>query len=191
MFFTGCATHITKINHIIPISQRRAPHHETVDSALQYYFTDEAYDAVKGIPSIDGITFGGSYVAGVNVWTSLLAVVTRLGLGRKVVINMKGLKNNGVYLLAHEYFHHIDDMTRDGDIDLVSVEEFKPAWARFKKEYPSRAAYVNKFADRILTDLFGVGEYSEQMAYTLNHTLKYGGPQYMKYVYRKVIRNWK
>ncbi len=191
LLMSGCISPVKRIDNIIPIKQRDLPQHRTIDTVLKYYFTDEAYQAVKDIPSVDALTFGGSYVAGVNFWTSLYAFFTRLGIGRKVVFSMKGLSLNGVPTVLHEYFHHIDDMTRDGDIDLVSVDEFEVAWKRLEKEFPRHAGFIDGWADRIFTNLFGIGEYSEHMGYTLQHMMMYGGPKYMKNVYRKVIRNWK
>jgi len=191
LLFTGCATHITNLDYMLPIKENDRPQHETIDTVLKYYLTDEAYDAVKDIPSVDTVTFGGSYVTGVNVWTNLLGIAVRLGVGRKVVLSLEGLKNNGVSAILHEYMHHIDDMTRDGDVDLISVDEFKVAWSRLEKENPKQAELIDTFADRTVTNLFGVGEDSERIGYMLQHMIKYGGVPYLKNVYRKVIRNWR
>ena len=190
LLFVGCVSPVTRIDDIIPVSQRGVPQHETVDSVLKYYFTDKAYNAIKDIPSVKGLTFGGSYAAGVNVWTNIYAFLTRLGIGRKVVFSTKGLRDGGVPIILHEYFHHIDDMTRDGELDLISVDEFKLVWKRLSKEYPNHAQYIDRYADKILTNVFGIGEYSERMAYMIQHLIKFGGPQYVRHVYRKVIRNW-
>jgi len=190
LFLCGCTVSITDIANDIPVYQRSNSNHHTVDKVLKYYFTDEAYKAVKDIPAVDGFTISGSYVPGVNVWASSLSIVTGSGWGRKVVFSKRGLENNGILTVLHEYFHHIDDMTRDGELDLISVDEFKMAWEKYKEEFQGSSAYITKFADRIITDLFGIGKWSEYMAYTLQQTIKYGGPKFMKDVYRKVIRRW-
>jgi len=191
LFFTGCATHVTNLDDILPARQVGVPQHETIDSVLKYYFTDEAYNAVKDIPSIDTVTWGGSYVTGVNVWTNMLGIAVRLGVGRRVVLSLEGIKSNGVSAILHEYMHHIDDMTRDGDIDLISLFEFQLAWNRLEQENPKQAEFIDTFADRTITNLFGIGEDSERISYVLQHMIRYGGLPYFKYVYRDVIRNWR
>jgi hypothetical protein len=190
LFLAGCATPFTDIEPLIPISQRNKKYHHTIDGVLSHYFTDEAYEAVKDIPAVDGVTFGGSYVPGVNVWASSLSIISGSGFGRKVVFSLAGLRNNGILNVIHEYFHHIDDMTRDGELNLVSPKEFEVAWHRFEVDFPNHAAYVKRFADDAVTDTFGIGEWSEHMAYTLQHLVKYNGPNYMKWVYRKVMKAW-
>jgi len=191
LFFTGCTTPVKDLFDIpIPEMQRYNPHHRTVDSVLKFYFTDEAYQAVKDIPAVHGFTMGGSYVPGVNVWSTTLSVITGSDWGRKVVFSQLGLENNGILNVIHEYLHHIDDMTRDGELDLIDPKEFEKQWEHYQIFQPGPAAYVIKFADSSITNLFGIGEWSEHMAYTLQHMFKYGGPRFMKHVYRKVIKVW-
>jgi len=186
----GCTTPINNIENIIPIHQRNRPQHKTINIVLKHYLTNQAYELVKDIPAVDGVTFGGSYVPGVNFWSSFLSVISGSGFGRKVVFSRKGLENDGIGTVLHEYFHHIDDLCRDTGINLVSIDEFKIMWKRYKKESPRSTAYIQGFADKTVTNLFGIGEWSEQMAYTLEHMILYGGPPYVKHVYRKIMKGW-
>lgn len=195
----GCSSQIVDLHEYLP-ERERIERHKTTDSVFKYYFTDEAYAAIKDVPVIEGFTIGGSYVAGANFWGNLASFATLNGIGRKMIMNKETIQNHGFTSLIHEAIHHLDDMTRDGDADFIDIHEFKTEFDRLEEFYTTgygiqfypfvvyRAAIIKR-ADRTVTNLFGLGEHSEEIAYASEYLLKYRNwPQEFKHVFRKIFR---
>ncbi len=190
VMFTGCTSEIKNTYELFPEKQKLV-HHRTVDSVKKYYFTDEAYKAIKDIPTVDGFAVKGSgFVSGVNFWSSLLSVVTGNGIGRKVITTKDKLRKNGVRVLIHEYIHHLDDLDRDGEGNFIDHDEFKKAFKRMGKDriHAGKANWIDRRATNFWTRVFGIGYLSEHIAYTGEVIIMLGGPSYMWYVFRKMLR---
>lgn len=192
---TGCASsrQITDLTDILPPDQV-APHHATVDAVLRYYFTDEAYQAIKDIPLIDGPAVSG-YAAGTTFMSNILTLFSFNGWGRKVIFPSDILRKQwGVEGIIHEYIHHLDDMDRDGEGEFIDLEEFRQAFLALQKDFNYAWIAINannKHAEFpwIYHKLISVGDLSERIAYTGGQMAVTGkGPDYMKRVFRKILR---
>ena len=203
----GCVTPVDILKDYLPLKESKIKHLETVDTMLQYYLTDEAYNAVKDIPIVEAFTVGGSYVSGCNIPGDIAAIFTLVGPGRKVILDKDAIKAWGFTAILHEYVHHLDDMTRDGEADFINVEEFEAALRslviytqvidtdRLKiRVHP----YVGQYS-RIITraensrsnGMLGLGKYSEHIAYTAQDLFSSPYPDNMKQVFRKVFKRFK
>ena len=189
ILLSGCYTTYNDISSFLPKKQRYIHHHKTVNSVLKYYFTDSAYKSIKNIPMVDGIS-NAPYVVGVNGWSIFISIFIGNGYGRKVVINPCSLKSWGIKGIIHEYIHHLDDMDRDGIKEFIDHNEFIEAYKRLSMDtkYAGIVHYVEKKANYWFTNWFGVGEYSEYIAYTGGFIFKNDAPDYLKHVYRKILR---
>ena len=219
LLFVGCSTTITEIGPLLPKGERPVhfihpdgkasllrDYNKTLDSFLRYHFTDDAYYYLKDVPLVDA-PCRTPYAAGVNVWSNLASLATLTGVGRKVVIRKEMLGRHGTDALKHEYVHHLDDLTRDGDASFIDVEEFKEAYLRLAQEthrvnthddwyisfmtHASKIKAVEKKANSWITNTFGVGPLSEHIAYASHMILgKKGVPDYFNRVYRKIFRKY-
>lgn len=191
VILTGCAgtREITKMEDHLTQAELKNPNHETVDKIKQHYFTPEAYEVIKKIPVINGPAVSG-YSAGVNFWSNLASFVTCNGVGRKIIIPDSSLEQWGVAVLVHEYVHHLDDIDRDGEGEFIDHEEFKSAYKLLAYDQRWRGLYLwaEQQNDMMVTEVFGVGELSEQIAYVAQHLAIKGGPDYMKHVFRKILK---
>jgi hypothetical protein len=96
----------------------------------------------------------------------------------------------GVAILVHEYTHHLDDITRDEEGNFLDHEEFKRAFLLMANDMRWRGLYIwaEKQNNMMTSKAFGVGDMSEQIAYIAQHLALKGGPDYMKHVFRKILR---
>lgn len=181
LFMTGCFSHVNNF-----------PSGISVDDFKKECFTDEAYEAIKDIPVLDGFVLSGhGYASGVNAWSNIASLISFNGIGRKVIIKWEpGFDYKPT--LIHEYIHHIDDMTRDGEISLINLDEFIKAYTvmAYDPKYINRINYIEQKSSWWATDLFGVGSISEHIAYSANILWEKGGPDYMKWVFRKIFRKY-
>lgn len=220
--FVGCATPMTNIGELFPESQKPtdfiAPtgerfifndQNKTIDSFLRYHFTEDAYYYLKEIPLVDGPCYE-PYAAGVNGWANMASLLSFNGVGRKVIINRENITRCGEVTLIHEYMHHLDDLTRDGEAALIDYKEFKEAYSRLAKEHRvlfvpngtrvvsmkvfphlDKIKNVESFANRWFTNTFGVGPMAEHIAYSTQFILgKSGVPDYFNRVFRKVLKKY-
>lgn len=186
---SGCAgsRQITSLDAHLP-KKEKLEHHATVDSLLNHYFTDDAYASLKNIPLVDGPAVGG-YAAGVNIWANLASLLTLNGWGRKVILPSDSIKQHGVGGIVHEYIHHIDDMCRDGDLNLLNLEEFIWAYKLTARDmrYAGICLWVETRANSFW-NVFGVGDLGEHIAYTAQYIVTKDAPDYLRWVFRKVLR---
>jgi hypothetical protein len=191
ILMAGCSgtREITKMEDYLTPAELENPNHQTVDKIKKHYFTEEAYKAIKTIPAIDGPAFSG-YSAGVNFWSNVASFVTCNGIGRKVIAPEGSLAQWGVAILVHEYTHHLDDITRDEEGNFLDHEEFKRAFLLMANDMRWRGLYIwaEKQNNMMTSKAFGVGDMSEQIAYIAQHLALKGGPDYMKHVFRKILR---
>ncbi len=204
LFFVGCSSPLVSLHDYLPPKERVA-HHETVDTVLKHYFTDEAYEALKDIPVLDGPAIAGSYVGGANFWGTLVSIISFNGWGRNIIVDPEALKIWGIRSFLHECVHHLDDMTRDGEGDFIDIEEFLEEFHKLEtryvlaqgagqyhiKMYPYVGDYaaICKHADRFITNVFGIGEHSELIAYAAQYLKKHNNwPSSYKKVFRKVFK---
>jgi hypothetical protein len=191
IFLAGCAStrEITDTRPYLSEQELKNPNHVTVDKIKRHYFTDKAYEAIKNIPAIDGPAASG-YSAGVNFWTNIASFITCNGVGRKIITPEKSMHQWGVALLIHEYTHHLDDIDRDGEGEFIDHEEFKKMFIIMAHDMQRRglAMWAEKQNDMMASEFFGVGHMSEQIAYLAQYLALNDGPDYMKYVFRKILR---
>lgn len=192
----GCAgsRQITDLAGNLPADQAGVEHHATVDTVLQHYFTDEAYEAIKDIPLIDGPAMSG-YAAGTTFLSNLFSLVTFNGWGRKVIFPLDILREQwGVEGIVHEYWHHLDDMDREGTLDLIDHDAFFDAFLRLERDF--HYAYIAIIANRKYAEFswfyhafISVGDLSERIAYVAGYMARAGkGPDYMWDVLERIIR---
>lgn len=162
---------------------------KSVEQALATKFTPEALDAIKQIPVIYGQMYV-PFVTGVNIWSDIAGILLFNGASRQVIFSRHHMECiSALPSLIHEYVHHIDDMDRDGLLDLIDHEEFETAFAflakdeRFKHKHES----ISYCADWPITNIFGIGYLSEEIAYTASWLIRDGGPDYMWAVFRKIL----
>lgn len=193
LILIGCSgtRQITNLYDKLPKKEAARKEYKTVDSFLKHTFTDAAYEKLKDIPLIDGPAYT-AYVSGVNIWSNIASFFTFNGVGRKVIIPKDKIKKWGIKGLIHEYLHHLDDMTRDGEGNFINYDEFKKAYVRMSRDtfYAGIVIYTERQADRFFTNVFGIGHMSEHIAYSASHVYLHGGPDYFKKVFRKIFRKW-
>lgn len=206
VLLAGCATPVDNLqDYLSPTEINKMEHPATIDGMLKYYFTDEAYEVLKDIPVLDGPAIAGSYVGGANFWGTFASFISFNGLERNIIIDSEALKVWGIGSLIHEYVHHLDDMTRDGEGDFINIEEFLEEFHKLEtryvlmqgagqyyiKMYPYVGDYkaICKQADRFVTNVFGIGEHSELIAYAAQYLKKHKNwPASYKRVFRKVFK---
>ena len=166
-FLVGCASPVTELNPLLPEHQRKDAH-ATVDSFLKHHFTDKAYKALKDIPVVDG-PCNTPYVAGVNFWTNALSLLAGTGVGRKVVLRPWMItKYGGTNVLFHEYLHHLDDITRDGEGNFIDLKEFEEAYRMMSVDsrFAGIVGYSERYSYNWWSITYGIGDMSEHIAYS-------------------------
>lgn len=167
LFLAGCASsrHIDSFENL---NTTDISCYQNSSEFIRNFFTAEAASAVKDIPIIRGPA-PLPYVSGVNFWSSFISTITLQGWGRKIILPLDSIYDK--YLentLIHEYIHHLDDMDRDGEGDFIDHRAFELAYLRFKSDprFKQKSSGIEKRADRLITNIFGIGPMSEQIAYT-------------------------
>lgn len=190
----GCAC-----NEITDLSPYLTPQNiakyggSTVDHVKRYYFTDEAYEAVKDIPIKEGPGWVNGWAGGTTFLSSVIDVFTLNGPGRQVILGPKMLqdsrKNPELHIL-HELIHHLDDMGRDGETEFINLAEFERGYQTLYGHwrYHGLLVWTERYADRWHTDLFGIGRYSEHIAYAGSRIAFQGCTKSFREVYRKILR---
>ncbi len=188
---SGCAgtREITSLSQYLPDKEAPLKWHQSVDSLKKHYFTKEAYSAIRDIPTINGPDIT-PYAAGVNFVSNVASALTFNGVGRKVIADEDYLREHGALTLVHEYIHHLDDMDREEEGEFIDHDAFKKAYLMMANDQRWAGIVIDteRRANRFFTDVFGIGYMSEHIAYVGQFLLKAGGPDYMKHVYRKMLR---
>jgi len=160
---------------------------KTINEIKEAHFTQDAIDATRGVRFIDGVDLGKSYIIGANFWGSAVGLFTGIGMSRQVVFDLDG---GGIKTVIHELIHHIDDMSRDGEVDLLSYVYFDAVYEKLSRDEKWSGLY--KYSLRgyhWFTDIFGIGWRSEQIAYVGAWMAYYkSGPSYMWDVFDKVLK---
>jgi hypothetical protein len=189
----GCATPINDLKGLVKPIHYKQKYNRSIEAIKTHYFTNNAYRMIEDIPCVDGFTTNGaSYVVGVNFWSTMAGILTGSGYSRKCVITQDSLHFYGVESVVHEYVHQIDDIGRDNEHLLISLEEFAWAYKKMAKDrqWAGLVFYTEARANSLFTDIFGVGELSEHIAYVAGRMASQrGGPDYMWWVFRKVLKN--
>lgn len=187
---SACSSEYVELTPVLN-KKYHAEHHKTVDDLKRYYFTDEAYELIKDIPAVDGPTVGGSYACGTTFLSRVAGLISFVGPGRKCVMADESIENFGPEAFIHEYIHHIDDISRDEGLGLIDLEAFKRAYHITAKSprWAGLVYYTEVRANRWFTDVFGMGEYSEYIAYIgARLVFQQSGPDELWSVFRKVLR---
>jgi len=167
---SGCAgtREVSSLEDYLPSEEFAREENRDLDAVLRHYFTPQAYEAIKDIPLVAGPAVSG-YAAGTTVWSNLASLCTLNGVGRKVIIPAEQLRRLGVRAIVHEYVHQLDDMDRDGEGEFIDHELFKERFAQMLNDFKNAGIALS--IDRQVatlngwTDMFGVGEGSEHLAY--------------------------
>lgn len=187
LFLAGCITPINSLDG----KKFSEDHVKTVDSLREYYFTPEAREFIDEIPCVTGFTVHGSYVVGVNFWSTMAGILTGSGYERKCVMDEESLERFGPEAIIHEYLHHLDDIGRDGERQFIDIEEFRKAYVRMATDHlwAGLVLYAERRANKFFTNVFGIGELSEHIAYVGGRmAVQQSGPDYMWKVFEGVIR---
>jgi len=188
LLLSGCVTPLNNLEHLSP---KNTPAYQiSVDSIKYHYFTPEARKYIRDIPCIDGNTIGGSFVVGANFWGTLAGIFTLNGFAPKNVMDVDGIKIRGVEDIIHEYIHHLDASGREGRKLFIDIEEFKRAFRRMGRDqkWAGLAYYADDKASWWFTKVFGIGNWSEQIAYVAGRmAAQWSGPEYMWWVFRRVF----
>jgi len=162
-----------------------------IDEVLQRSFTPQALQVIKDIKIYEGLHIC-SYVVGVNFWSNFISLVTFNGVGRKIISSQGTLSTDVYSSVVHEYTHHLDDMGRDGEITLIDRAAFQEAFAKMLEDpLTADAAKDILFnADQLVTNLFGIGPFSEEIAYTASWVIKNPDlcPNYMHQVFSRTLK---
>ena len=192
LFFTGCASNNIVTDLSIP-EPGNLNGFSSIDEVKQKYFVEDAYEAIKDIPTILGNTwFGKPFVSGVNFWSSFASTIMFNGWGPKVIVSSKRLySNSGLDTIIHEYVHHLDALDRQGRGEFIDHDEFRTALARMLEDdkYKKRVQEVMNSADSFITNIFGIGPLAEEIAYMADDLVINDGPDYMWHVFRNMLRN--
>lgn len=195
-FLTGCASsrEITSLDGVLSAEEYSArQEHHCVDSLRKFYYVPEAYDFIKDVPVIDGLSFGNAYAAGTTFLSSVASFFTFNGLGRKVILSVGRLQKAGIESIIHEDVHHFDDLGHDGGVVFIDHCEFLAAYERLKSDakYASMVSWIEYRRDELawFTDSFGVCEVGEDIAYVACYIATHpDSPEYMRRVFDKVLR---
>lgn len=164
-----------------------------VSEYLNEIFTPEANAAISEIKIYEGLHIY-PYVPGVNGWSTAISILTFNGWGRKIICTRGSLYDNGALdTIVHEYVHHIDDMTRDGDIQLIDHAAFSVAYQRMREDPTGTTTMIASDllskADKFITNVFGIGPDSELIAYTASWIVAHPDecPLYMHRVFKDIL----
>ena len=160
-------------------------------SVLSHFLTPRAEQAVSHIPVIDGLMIQ-PFVVGVNVWSSFGGIITFNGCSRKIVISKWYLSSrDSPGTILHEYIHQLDDLDRDGQGEWIDHTEFVTAIHRALQDKTYRQDILEHMisSDSWITNAFGIGPCSELIAYVGTWVARGNGPEYLRRVYRRILKN--
>lgn len=174
----GCYTPITHIGGV------------EKDVFLKTHFTEEAYEIAKDIPLVEGHLAKGGLAAGTNFWSRVASFFIGCGIDRKAIVPKEYLSmDNADEHVIHEYIHHFHDMTLDGDF-WIDEEEFVEAYMRCSKDsrYAGITIMAERYGNHPITNIFGISERSEYIAFAGARAHVQGGPDYLERVFRRFLK---
>jgi hypothetical protein len=181
---TGCNT--IELNRI-----RVDDSYVEVSDVVKNSFTPEARTAIQGIKIYEGLHIN-SYAVGVNFWSNFISFLTFNGVGRKIISSQGTLCSGDlIATVVHEYVHHLDDMDRDGEIEIIDQEAFRKALQKMQEDpvTADAVASILEKSDRFVTNVFGVGPMSEEIAYTASWIVDNPNicPRYMHHIFARIL----
>jgi uncharacterized protein YceK len=185
--FTGCSTTVERFapDHID--SQVR---NLTVQEVLQKHFTPEAYEAIKDIPLQENNSLRGALAGGTNFWSKVLGIFIGHGTDRAIAMNKNMIKDIEIQEhIVHEYIHQLHDMQLDGEGDWIDEKEFVRAYEQCSRDqvYAGIVHKTERAANHWITNVFGISEHAEYIAYTGAHCATHNCPSYLGAVYRNML----
>ena len=163
--------------------------YEDISEIVKRSFTPEAREAIRDIKVYEGLHIN-SYVVGVNFWSDFISFITFNGIGRKIISSQGTLTTGDLFsTIIHEYVHQLDDMDRDGEIEIIDHVAFEEAFEKMNKDLESETASIVDKSNRFITDLFGIGPLSEEIAYTASWIVNNPNicPLYMHRVFFNIL----
>lgn len=179
LLLSGCYTPVTHIGGV------------EKDEFLKTHFTPEAYEIAKDIPIVEGWIAPGLLAAGTNFWSSVGSFFIGCGVGAKVIVTQESMNaDNAAEYVIHEYIHHFHDMTLDGDGYWINKNEFENAYllCSMDSTYAGIVIMTEAYANHWVTNIFGLPDNSEYMAYAGARAHQQGGPAYLQHVYRRFLK---
>lgn len=190
IFLTGCASsrQIEDFRPYLKEDQLAEIGSSSLDDIKKHFFTEEAYQAIKDIPLVVGPAITG-YAAGTTFLSQVASFLTFNGVGRKVILTSDFLN---LEILIHEYIHHLDDMTRDGEANFIDLPAFQAGYQSCYRHpyYHGITIYVESASNQWYTNLFGIGKYSEHIAYTGARIALQRCPDKLAWAFRKILRKY-
>lgn len=194
LLLSGCFTPVINIEEYATRKSDKDLNIKTLDELLKITFTDEAYEAIKDIPMEKG-PIGSAMAAGSSIPSSIMQFFIGAGFGRKVLVNDEMMKesDHGFSSIIHEYIHHLDDITRDGDGEFINVDSFIIGYATCYKtqRYHGITLFVENNQGNFITDTFGIGKHSERIAYCGQIIWRQDIPLPLQVAFSKVFRKYK
>jgi len=186
----GCHTQHDYIAGMLPSSICNQPEHRTIETVKRHYFVPKAYESIRDIPAFSGPNTLHCQALGVNGWTHIASLFTGHLPGRRVVITNDSF-SVGITGIIHEYIHQLDDMDRDGEGEFFDHDELPTVIFLLRRDlaWKHLLEYAEDGADWWVTDLFGIGENSEIIAYLATRMTTKGGPEYLWRFFRKTLRH--
>jgi hypothetical protein len=182
----GCSTPIERFDKLHSDVMVRGL---TVKKILQLRFTAEAYEAIKDIPVVESGRIKGALAGGTNFWSKVLGFFMGVGIDRVVVLSPQIA--NGPHVeqsIIHEYTHQLHDMQLDGEGDWIDEVEFERRYEQLAHDqvYAGIVHMVERRANYWITNVFGINDLSEYIAYTGAHCATHNCPDYIGAVFRKI-----
>lgn len=191
ILLNGCASSnfITKLTPP-GLHNGQSPDHSlcnysSIDDLKKKHFTKDAYEAIKNIPTIDGNIIS-PFVSGVNLWSNIASFILFNGIGPKVIVSKQNISRN---ILIHEYTHHLDYLDRAKIGEFINRKEFEIAFLKMMKDpvYKQKMKHIRRKSNKFITNVFGIGTWSEEIAYVSSFLIEEGGPEYMWKVFSKIL----
>lgn len=195
IILSGCRSEITNIDDLRNTRFDTRSNAHTVDELLREVFTDEAYAAIKDIP-VENAWIKTAMAGGSSIPSSLYQFVIGNGFGRKILMGDEYMEDKdfiGFSSLVHEYTHHLDDMTRDGEGEFINIDSFVIAYAACygTSQWHGITLFVESGQSNIITDVFGIGPHSERIAYTAQLIWRMeNSPLPLKVAYSRIFRRF-
>lgn len=191
LFSFGCSTPITRFDET---NSHKSINGKTLGEILRRNFTDEAYEVIKDIPVVqsDWIADGGM-AAGTNFWSKVAGIFVGIGTDRRVVLSPACLAEDTIEeSIIHEYIHQLHDMQLDGEGNWIDEDEFLKAYEATARDhqYAGIVIMTERYANRWITNTFGISEHAEYIAFAGACIALQGCPWDLGKSFRKILRKY-